>query len=106
MSAIMSIIGTIWPLILAAVAGIFWLISSWRKGKIQGQQQTIEELRNANRVYKVKEDIHEYDEKVRDEAEEQINRVEDQIREQPTEEGKAQVVGGALDDYFQGKDDE
>jgi|WetSurMetagenome_2_1015567.scaffolds.fasta_scaffold05768_6 hypothetical protein len=104
LATILAILGKIWPFILLVVGGIFWLINSWQKGKIKGQKQTIEELKNAEEVYKVKEDINKYDEQIRDKTDKQINQFEDQVQQAPTEEGKGEIVGDALDDYFGSKE--
>jgi hypothetical protein len=106
MGDILSMLGNIWPLILGGIMGFLYLINRWQKAKIEGKDRTIEELQHAKKVYETKEEIHKHDDQIRDNAEEQIDKVEKEVQEKETEEGQGRVIGGALNDYFNGGKDE
>jgi len=101
-----DLIGKIWPLILALLGGIFWLINRWQKAKIEGQRRTIDELENARLVYESKEDIHKHDGEVAEKTQEEIEKVREAVEKEGTPEGQGKVISGALDNYFGGDDEE
>ena len=99
-----DVLSKIWPLILAGLGAILWFINSWQKGKIRGQQRTIKELKNAEKAYQAKEEIHRQDDVINQQADTQIEDFREKVQQTETPEDKSEVIVDALDDYFNEED--